>query len=184
MVIERLHKEPKLEKKQVQLNNFGKLTKWKPEYVGLVEKLAILGALDKHIADILGVNHNTISLWKRTHPDFFEAVERGKTQATAKVAESLYLNCIDRYVEVEEVHVVNKQLQTIKVKKFIQGNPWLQARWMSLRMSEQWSESLKMTVDHKTTNINIDIKALNFEELALIERIQQKQLPEDAGSNV
>lgn len=68
----------------------GRPSKFKEEYVEQVEKLCLLGATDEQIADFFHVADSTISLWKKTIPEFSEALKRGKLEADATVAQSLY----------------------------------------------------------------------------------------------
>jgi DNA-binding XRE family transcriptional regulator len=71
-------------------SNAGRPTDYKQEYVELVYKLALLGATDREMADIIGVKEQTLNNWKKEHPEFFESIKEGKEIADAKVAESLY----------------------------------------------------------------------------------------------
>ncbi len=68
----------------------GRPTKYKPEYSEQTYKLCLLGATDVELADFFNVAESTIHLWKIEHPDFSESIKRGKVQADATVAESLY----------------------------------------------------------------------------------------------
>ena len=164
----------------IECNRWGKPVKWKNDNVNLVFKLACLGALDKHIADFFQVELQTVNKWKKEHPDFFEALERGRAKANAKVAESLYLNCIDREVNVEEVHIYKGEVIKVQTKKFIQGDKWAQLKWLSLKAPELYSETLKGITNNTQNIINYNLKVLNFDELALMESIFKKQLPENA----
>jgi transcriptional regulator with XRE-family HTH domain len=55
-----------------------------------VEKLARLGATDAQIADFFDVTEQTINNWKQKDSQFFESLKRGKLEADARVADSLY----------------------------------------------------------------------------------------------
>ncbi|TRB81349.1 helix-turn-helix domain-containing protein, partial [Mannheimia haemolytica] len=68
----------------------GQPTKYKPEYVTQVEKLCLLGATDKDIADFFEVAESTINNWKIEYPEFLESIKKGKLLADANVANSLY----------------------------------------------------------------------------------------------
>lgn len=68
----------------------GRPSSFKPEYAAQSEKMAKLGATDAEMADIFGVAESTFHLWKQAHPEFSEALKRGKLFADAHVAESLY----------------------------------------------------------------------------------------------
>jgi hypothetical protein len=160
-------------------------TLWKDSNTLLVFKLACLGALDTHICDILGISTVTLNIWKRERPQFFDAIKRGKAMADMRVAESHYLNCIDRWVEEEEIHVVNKQIVRVKVKKFYKGESRAQIKWLSARQPETWSESYKTATSGNMNTFNnctIDYKLLSVAELSLMESIHKKQIPENEGA--
>ena len=69
----------------------GRPTKYDEEYhCRMAYKIALLGSTDKELADILEVAEDTIYEWKNVHPEFSEALKRGKGQADAQVAKSLF----------------------------------------------------------------------------------------------
>src|SRR5712691_5019975 len=56
----------------------------------LARRLALLGATDQEMADALGIDQVTLDRWKTRHKEFRSAIEHGKTQADAEIAESLF----------------------------------------------------------------------------------------------
>jgi len=158
--------------------------KWTEERPKMAFMLALLGATDKMIADAFQVNVNTVDYWKRSKPEFLQELERGKIQADMKVVENFYLNCIDRYVTEEEVHVVNGKLETVEVQKFIKGDKWAQSRWLALRQSGAWSETTKLEITNTNINVNkLDLDGISIEQLKLLRDIGIKQIPEAEESN-
>lgn len=172
-------------KTPVVINNWGKVVKWNPENSHTVYLMALLGATDSQMAEVLDVPVDTINRWKNSHPEFMEALSRGKMKANMKVAESFYHNCIDRWIEEEQVHVWKGKIIKTKVKRFIQGDKWAQTKFLAIKHPEQWSEIHKMNEGNPAnSNISINFNILSTDELAMMESIQQKnkQLPENAGS--
>ena len=55
-------------------------------------RLCRLGATDTQLADAFGVAESTISRWKIEHPEFQEALKKGKAFADAEVADALFLS--------------------------------------------------------------------------------------------
>jgi hypothetical protein len=157
-------------------------TKYNESRPHLAYHLALLGATDVQIAEAMGVNINTIDLWKRTHPEFLEELTRGKLLADMRVVKGFFLNCQDRWIEEEECHVIKGQLKKILVKKFIQGDKWAQSKWLSLRQRENWSETQRVEVTNTNINITkIDLTGFSTEHLKVMEEIGLaglKQLPE------
>src|SRR5229473_3086179 len=68
----------------------GRPTIYRPELATLARKLALLGATESEMADALNINVNTLSNWMDKHSEFSRAIESGKVQADAEVAERLY----------------------------------------------------------------------------------------------
>lgn len=56
--------------------------------------LARLGFTDEKLAAALGVARSTLSEWKRADPEFSSALKAAKSQADAKVIESLFQRAI------------------------------------------------------------------------------------------
>src|ERR1700704_5525248 len=68
----------------------GRPTIYRPELATLARKLALLGTADPEMADALGIDQVTLDRWKTRHKEFRSAIEHGKTQADAEIAESLF----------------------------------------------------------------------------------------------
>lgn len=68
----------------------GRPSLYKAEYVRIARGVAMLGATDRELADVLGVGLSTIEDWKRDKPEFCNALKKGKAQADAVVASRLY----------------------------------------------------------------------------------------------
>ena len=68
----------------------GRPTKFREEYSEQARKLCLLGFTDKELADFFGVCERTLNYWKGEHPEFLQALQRGKVLADADVAASLY----------------------------------------------------------------------------------------------
>lgn len=59
-----------------------------------VESLASLGLTDEEIAVILGISPRTLNYWKK-HPEFLQALKRGKLKADFQVTKKLYENAMN-----------------------------------------------------------------------------------------
>ena len=66
------------------------LTLYQDDYPEQARRLCLLGATDRELARCFEVSEGTINRWKRKHPEFAEALKRGKAFADAEVAEALY----------------------------------------------------------------------------------------------
>jgi len=162
-------------------------TQWNEDRPRQVYMMALLGLTEKQMCDIMGIHQNTLTYWKSTNKSGLdEMLRRGKEEADMKVVESFYNNCIDRYVEVEEVHVYKGRPIKVKVMKFVQGDKWAQARWLALRWKEKWSETQRVEMFNLNVSLaKIDFSSLTEEDLQLAKKIglTQLQLAQDASAD-
>ena len=68
----------------------GQPTSYKPEYNELAHNYCLLGATNEVLGDFFGVTSRTIDNWIATHPDFADAVYRGRAVADAVVVRALF----------------------------------------------------------------------------------------------
>jgi hypothetical protein len=69
-------------------------TPYRAEYSEQAKNYCLLGAKDADLADFFGVTQRTIINWRKSHPEFAEACEAGKTRADSLVARALYNNAL------------------------------------------------------------------------------------------
>lgn len=139
--------------------------------------LALFGVIEKDMAEFWGIHINTLNDWKVTRPEFRQALNNGGILASVKVAEHFFLNCIDRTVPVEEIHMCKDKVIRVQTTRFIQGDKWAQSRWLAIKHPDKWSEIQRVQIDQTNININkIDLSCLTNEELRLYEKIHQQQL--------
>jgi hypothetical protein len=68
----------------------GQPTSCKPEYIELAHNYCLLGATNEVLGDFFGVTSRTVDNWTATHPDFADAVYRGRAVADARVVRTLF----------------------------------------------------------------------------------------------
>ena len=68
----------------------GRPSLYREEFAEQARKLCLLGATDQELADFFEIDVRTIYDWKRTKPEFSQAIARGKMLADAEVAAKLY----------------------------------------------------------------------------------------------
>ena len=72
----------------------GRPTKYDPKiHPGIIAKLAAAGMIDEDMAEVLDINIATYYRWKEAHPEFSEAVARGKSTPLTAVEAALYRLC-------------------------------------------------------------------------------------------
>lgn len=152
---------------EVTTNPEGRPTKYKAAYNKQARKLCLLGATDSELADFFEVAESTINLWKLTYPNFKKAVNAGKIQADATVAESLFKSATGfEYNEVtfektgeEDAVRATTEGDLVKgdtykkkiVTKMIPPNGRDAAFWLKNRRKNDWRDKHEI----ESTNRNI-----------------------------
>lgn len=126
----------------------GRPSTYNPAYAGLAERMCRhLGATDADLAKVMGTSVETINLWKRTHPEFAEALKNGKDIADLQVMESLYRNAIGYSYKAQKV-VLDKETgipRVVEYKEYLPGQTVAQIFWLKNRQRHLWRDK----VDHE-----------------------------------
>lgn len=115
----------------------GRETKFKASFYKQVEKLCLLGATDKELADFLEIAQSTLNEWKKNDAKFMESIKKGKEQADSEVASKLYKRAMGyRYKETTE-----EDGKTIKtVTKEVPPDTIAQMYWLKNRQPKKWRD--------------------------------------------
>lgn len=116
-------------------------------------KLCLLGATDKDLAIFFGVCKRTLTNWKKQHPDFNLAVQKGQKAADMEVAASLYQATLDRVISIKQAikckevyydqngkRVEKERVEIVEVEKHIPADFRSQQFWLKNRNPQQWSD--------------------------------------------
>jgi hypothetical protein len=145
-------KTPKKRGPKKGAENAGRPTLYKPEYDTIAERMALLGATDVQLSDAFGVSEQTLNAWKLAHPNFLESLKRGKDEADAKVARSLYERALGYSHPSEKVVTValgaNQGSEVVKVPITEHYPPDTTAAifWLKNRQKAHWRD--KHEVEH------------------------------------
>jgi hypothetical protein len=115
--------------------------------------------IDDELATFFEVERSTISLWKRKHKDFFDAIVRGKTIADTEVAESLFKRAKGYEYEEIQTYTTSSGKDTTsdnedagvkretKTKKQVAPDPTAAIFWLKNRRSKDWrdKQDIEMT---------------------------------------
>ena len=122
-------------------------TQYKEEYAELAYNYCLLGAIDKELAQFFDVSEKTINTWKEKHPEFLQSLKRGKQQADAKVAQSLFHRATgyqhpDTKFATHEGIITDEREYT----KHYAPDPTACIFWLKNRQPEKWRD--KQEIDH------------------------------------
>jgi hypothetical protein len=101
----------------------GQPTLYKPEYCELAHNYCLLGATNEVLGDFFGVTRRTIQNWIATHPDFAEAVRRGRAVADARVVRALFDRAWDFSRHLSRTTLYRGKEQTVTDMVLFAGHP-------------------------------------------------------------
>jgi len=133
----------------------GRKPKYQESFVQLAYWMAKAGLTDEEMAREFGVDRRTITRWKNTHPEFGEALERGKETPDDKVEAALYQRAIGyTYTETKEKDTVKGPESEVAVK---QMPPDVTACifWLKNRRPDKWRDVHKV---ESTTTVTVEIQ--------------------------
>ena len=122
-------------------NKGGRPTKYDPEYhPNKVYQLCLLNLTDEQMANVFEVATSTFDKWKVEYVEFSEAITRGKEEADAKIAESLFHRAFG--YEHQETKFFQYQGEVIKVETVRHYPPDTEAAkfWLKNRHPKMWRD--------------------------------------------
>jgi hypothetical protein len=118
----------------------GRPTKYDEKYAEQAFKLCLLGATDTHLAEFFEVAESTINKWKLDYPEFSEALKRGKVEADAKVASSLYNRALGYSHPEDKIFNANGEPLVVPTTKHYPPDPTAAIFWLKNRQKEVWRD--------------------------------------------
>jgi hypothetical protein len=136
------HPHGKMENEHLKDGNWvGLVPKYKPEYVQLAFKFALLGSTIKQLAEMFDVTEDCVNKWRHAHPEFGQAVLDGRDIADAEIANSLYHRALGVKIKEEKAHVVEGEVIVTSLEKEIPADVGAQKYWLSNRSKKKWANS-------------------------------------------
>lgn len=155
----------------------------------LAYALSLRGCTMKDMAEVFEVSERTIEYWKKTRPEFLEAVNRGKDYAANKVSKSLFKRA-NGYTVIETKVVDGTNMKgepykyTSRVEKHIPGDVKAMIFWLVNKDRGNWTDTQKIEIsDSSLGNVaNINTDAMTEEQKRLIKEINIKRLANISGT--
>ena len=154
-------------RKKTVKKTVGRPTRYKKEFAAQALKLTILGATDETMADFFGVVESTINLWKLRHKEFSESIKKGKIEADANVASSLYKKAIGFKHKDSKVFLHEGKAVVIPVDKQYPPDTRAAEFWLRNRQPELWRNinNIDIKTDGEKINDNRQERDARIEEL-------------------
>lgn len=164
-------------------------TKWKPEFLNIIYHMALLGAKEADICEALGVRSSSMAVWKRTRAEVKEVLQRGRLQADARVAQSLYHagtgyshpetkiipNRVKTFDENGKLISDELKIERVDVIKHYPPNVTAAVKWLNSRHPELWGDKAN-ELNAQVVNINtINFSDFSNQELEVLTKMGYKQ---------
>lgn len=148
----------------------GRPTKFKEEYIELAYNYCLLGATDQDLAKFFEVEERTINNWKHDFPEFFQSIKKGKVDADALVARSLFKRAMGyTYKELKEEES-EQGIKNTTTTKEVAPDTTAQIFWLKNRQPAMWRD--KQEVDNISSDGSMSpartVRELSDEELERI----------------
>ena len=118
----------------------GRPTKFTPEILAQAEKLAKLGLTDVEMADVFGVTEQTFNNWKKSQPDFFESLKKGKALADANVAESLFHRALGYSHPAVKIMTLGGAIEQVPYTEHYPPDTAAAIFWLKNRQPKKWRD--------------------------------------------
>ena len=154
----------------------GRPTEYKEEYEELAFNYALLGATNPELAEFFGVSTSTIGNWFNDYPKFLDAVKRGKEEADANVAKSLYKRALGYKTKETRVSSGGENDVISTLEKEVPPDTTAQIFWLKNRQKDKWRD--RNHIDHTTNGESINgdtiLAQMSEEDLEIIENVYSK----------
>lgn len=118
----------------------GRPTLFKIEYCDLAFNYCLLGCTDAQLAEFFDVHIDTIYEWKKVHPDFSDAIKKGKEQADAMVAKSLYHRALGYSHAEDDIRTCDNQVVITPTIKHYPPDTAAAIFWLKNRRRTHWRD--------------------------------------------
>lgn len=156
-------------RKEVSLMAKGKYEYWlTPDGLLKLEAWARDGLTDKQISHNIGITEQTLNIWKRSYPSFFESLKRGKEVVDIEVENALLKRALGyEYTETKTEEYIVEGVPVKRVTKTVKEvipDTTAQIFWLKNRRPMQWRDKHDMELSGEVKAVN-PYAGLTTEEL-------------------
>ena len=153
----------RLEGKMADKHAGGRPTNYNPEIhpacrssTALAEAWASSGRTDKQIAEKLGIVEATLNNWKKVHPEFLEALKKGKEEPDDKVEACLFARATGYDHSAVKIFMPANAKKPVYAEYTEHYAPDVTAQifWLKNRRPDRWRE--KQEVEHSGSVTIVD----------------------------
>lgn len=140
----------------------GRPSSYKEGFAVQAFNYCLLGATDEDLAQFFEVQKSTINNWKKDHPEFLDSIKKGKVQADAVIASSLYNRAKGAIINQQQAFKVKSvtyndkgqrtEIESIEIVDLQQEQPpdtTAAIFWLKNRNPENWRDKTSTEVTGK-----------------------------------
>ena len=131
-------------KKKAQI---GRPEKYKPEYAKQATALCLLGYTNEKLANFFNVMEETVTNWKKAHPEFLGALLEGREKAGTQVAVSLFQRAVGYSHPEEKIFCYEGEIITHKTTKHYPPEVKAMTLWLKNKFPELWRDKQEIDFD-------------------------------------
>ncbi len=134
----------------VKKRGAGRPSKFKDEYCDRAFDFALIGRTDGEIAGALKIDEAALYRYKNAHPEFCEAIKRGRDRYDTEVVEKALTQRAAGYDYQEEV--MTREGPSVITKRF-HGSDTAAIFWLKNRNPDRWRDRVEHDVRAAVVNI-------------------------------
>lgn len=116
----------------------GRPTKYEPSMPERAFRFSLLGMTNEQIEAALGIGHATYVEWRQRYPEFDDAILRGKHEADAHVAHSLYRRAVGYEHKVTRLFMHEGHVIEHDVTERFEPDVQAATKWLFNRRPDLW----------------------------------------------
>lgn len=156
----------------------GKYEYWlSPDGLLKLEAWARDGLTDKQISHNIGITEQTLNIWKRSYPSFFESLKKGKEVVDIEVENALLKRALGyEYTETKTEEYIVEGVPVKRITKTVKEvipDTTAQIFWLKNRKPGQWRD--KQDIEHSgAVNVRKVYDEMSEEELKELAKKYEK----------
>ena len=155
-----------------------------PKFAEQGRKLCLLGATQADLAEFFGISVERLRSWELKHPEFREALELGRAQADAEVADRLFRRAIGYKRKLQKAFQHQGQPVVVDIEEEMPPDTIAGIFWLKNRRRENWRDRHDHDVNAGESLISI-LSGLNEPKNVVLKRPikGKKKTSDDESSN-
>ena len=119
----------------------GRPSKFDDVDMGMVQKFCECGMTDIQICQFLDISEQTLTNWKKAHPEFFGSIKDWKIKADENVSKSLYQRAHGYTCMESKTVIVDGQVKIVTLLKHYPPDPTSMIFWLKNRQKDKWRDT-------------------------------------------